>query len=529
MYIIIAIIVSIICIIDYLQMLHFYQLESYNLHCGIKTYYIKYYETVCVFTGLALLGFLQNLLFRNKTSDCILLSILFAIFAIKTILFCINYAKNKMKLKYTKRVIRHMFLYINILLLTITCILLTKTYILPIVIVVNLLIFIFVTFIIIPLEKIIYCHYINKAKKILTSNKNLKVIAVTGSYGKTSVKNILYELLSQKYNVCVSPASYNTPMGISKTIIENLKPYHNVLILEFGAKKIGEIEYLCKCFPVQYGIITSVGPQHLQTFGSIENITKTKMELYEYIKLKHNIVCNLSNEYIHDYLKNEHSRVCGVMGEDVSLNECESCSRLFCVSNIRADEERSTFTLSKLDNNFSIVEEEVFETKLLGVHNVINVVLSIAMSKNFGLTYGQIKAGLSNVVATDHRLQLKKVADYLVIDNAYNSNPVSFRCAVDALCLFENVRKIVITPGVVEQGENSYKENYRLGQYMASRVDCVYVVNKVNRKALCDGIMSIDNCNVDVRVFDKFGDIDWMDFSKDDVILIENDLPDNYN
>ena len=132
-----------------------------------------------------------------------------------------------------------------------------------------------------PAEKAVKSYYINDAKKILASRKNLRIIGITGSYGKTSCKYFLTKLLSPKYNVLMTPASYNTPMGVVKTIREQLKNSHEIFVCEMGAKNLGDIKELCELVHPQTGLISSIGPQHLESFKSIENVVKTKFELYD--------------------------------------------------------------------------------------------------------------------------------------------------------------------------------------------------------------------------------------------------------
>ena len=131
-----------------------------------------------------------------------------------------------------------------------------------------------------PIEKQIRQNFVNKAKNKL-KKCSCKTIAITGSFGKTSTKEILYQILSEEFDVCASPKSFNTPMGICKTILENLKETDDFLIVEFGARRKGDIEQLCKLVGVDFGIITPLGNCHLETFGSLENLQNTKYELCE--------------------------------------------------------------------------------------------------------------------------------------------------------------------------------------------------------------------------------------------------------
>ena len=134
-----------------------------------------------------------------------------------------------------------------------------------------------------PIENVIICSYIKKAK-IKLQSLPCKKIAITGSFGKTSTKNILFQILSQKYKVCATPKSYNTPMGICKTILENLTEKDDFFIVEMGARHEGDIAFLCKLVGADYGILTPVGNCHIETFKTLENVEKTKFEICENVK-----------------------------------------------------------------------------------------------------------------------------------------------------------------------------------------------------------------------------------------------------
>ncbi|MDE5869605.1 MAG: hypothetical protein K2H18_05180, partial [Muribaculaceae bacterium] len=151
--------------------------------------------------------------------------------------------------------------------------------------------------ILMPVEKIINQRYINDAKKILKSMPDLKVIGITGSFGKTSTKHYLQRILSEKYDVLITPGSYNTPMGVVRTVREHLKPFNEVFICEMGAKQKGDIDEICRIAHPHCGIITAVGPMHLETFKSIENVQATKFELADDLPSDGFIVVNNDFEY----------------------------------------------------------------------------------------------------------------------------------------------------------------------------------------------------------------------------------------
>lgn len=522
----ILLLVVLLCQFDFIRFAYYFQLEGYYI-CGFTKCVFKKMSLIeCLVFGFLFILYILTYLFESQTIYIFITVILLANFVIKTLQISRNCAKRKVKFKYTKRMFRLHFLFCIVELMTIIILLMAKTPTLLVLYIFNILIFYLSVILIMPIEKCVETYYIRLAKSKLAKMKNLKIIAITGSYGKTSVKNILYEILSQKYNVCATPASYNTPMGICKCILNYLKPYDEILILEFGAKKSGEIKYLCDTFGAMYAVITNVGPQHLETFKSIENITKTKMELFEYVHDKSNVFVNYNNTYIVEYLKKYPFTDCNLVVDRINIDDVSNQKNISYFDNIEANTDGLKFDYASFSNNKKNVEK--YTTKLLGNHNVCNISLAIAVGKKLGLTYTQISSGLSNLTAIPHRLELKHCSDFMIIDDAYNSNPISFRCAIDALTLFKSNRKIVITPGVIEQAGHGYKANYDLGKYMATRVDCVYVINLTNRSAITSGLISGGFSSDKIFTYDKFSDVKFNRFVKGDVVLIENDLPDNY-
>ena len=149
-----------------------------------------------------------------------------------------------------------------------------------------------------PVERQINRKYYNEAKQILAQMPGLTVIGITGSYGKTSTKHYLYRILCERYNVLMTPGSFNTPMGVIRTVREQMKPYHNVFICEMGAKQIGDIKEICDLVNPQIGIITAVGEQHLESFKSIENVQRTKFELVDALPASGFAVVNNDFPYI---------------------------------------------------------------------------------------------------------------------------------------------------------------------------------------------------------------------------------------
>ncbi|MBP3582106.1 MAG: UDP-N-acetylmuramoyl-tripeptide--D-alanyl-D-alanine ligase, partial [Clostridia bacterium] len=373
-------------------------------------------------------------------------------------------------------------------------------------------------FITYPIEKLISISYLKKARKKLAEQKNILVIGVTGSFGKTSVKNILSTILEEKFKVCSTPASYNTPLGLSKTILKKLTNDDEILIAEMGAKQTGDIKELCEMVNPTIGVITGIGNQHLLTFGSLDNISKTKGELADYVsksngKIYFNVdteaALNLSNKY-KDAVKTA-----------ISTSEYD-----LKVESLKVDKDGSSFKL--------VYDKKKVEcsTVLLGNHNVSNIVLAARIALDLGLSLEEISSGISKLKAIPHRLEiLKSSAEYTIIDDAYNCSVEGSKASLEVLSRFEG-KKIVITPGLVELGADQFNSNFEFGRDLAKVCDYVIIDSTINYDAISSGLIFAgfdENKIIQVVSLSKAVEMLKDIATKGDVVLFENDLPDNYS
>lgn len=369
-----------------------------------------------------------------------------------------------------------------------------------------------------PIEASIRQYYINDAKKILESMPNLKIIGVTGSYGKTSVKNFLEKTLSAKYEVLITPKNFNTTMGVVKTIRENLKPTHQIFVCEMGAKNIGDIKEICDLVKPNLGIITAIGPQHLDTFKSIDNIIKTKFELYDAVNKNGGITfLNGDNEYIAKQKDKENTITYGVNNDKLDYNSYNLVSSSRGLSFYVKDKKTS--------------EEVEFKTKLIGKHNIENITGAIAVANYLDIPLKKIVKQVREIKSVDHRLQILPRGNLTIIDDAYNSNPVSSKSAIDTLGEFPGT-KITVTPGMIELGSEEEKYNFEFGKYMTKACDYIFVVGEQNAKAIIDGALSKNyDENKIIKVKspqEAMAEIGKLNINGEVVVLLENDLPDNY-
>lgn len=369
-----------------------------------------------------------------------------------------------------------------------------------------------------PVEKAIRQWYINDAKKILASMPRLTVIGVTGSYGKTSVKFFLSKLLSCQYNVLHTPESYNTPMGVVKTIRNEMKAFHDIFVCEMGAKNVGDIAEICDIVKPKHGVITAIGPQHLESFRSIENVLKTKFELADSLPRDGFLFLNYDNELIRS--KTEYPNI-------VSYGIEPGYEIDYRAYDIQVSSAGTSFRMKDADN-----KEYEFSTKLIGAHNVENVAAAIAVANKLGISMEKLQIQVRQIKPVPHRLQLIKRNGLLIIDDAYNSNPSGAKAALDTLSMFDGV-KILMTPGMIELGSRQYECNKIFGTQAAAVCDYVVLVGEEQTRPIYDGLLEADYSKERIKVVDDlkdgFGFVEHIDGGdKEKILLLENDLPDNY-
>ena len=368
-----------------------------------------------------------------------------------------------------------------------------------------------------PIEKAINRHYYNDAKRIIDSHKGLIIIGVTGSFGKTSTKNYLASVLAEKYNVLVTPGNFNTLLGVIRTIREQLRPYHQVFIVEMGAKQNNDIKEICDLVHPTIGIVTAVGEMHLETFKTVENIQETKFELINSLPAGGLGVINYDSEYIKSYK--------GIKSP---------CKIIRYAVEGEGDYKANDVVYGAGGVSFTLGNGEHYCSRLLGVGNLLNILASIAVADHLGVPANKQRNAIARLQPVEHRLSMKVANGITVLDDAYNSNPTGAKMSLGVLKEFavgEGNKRIVITPGFVEMGTRQADANKELGRTIAVSCDYAIIVNAVNREAIKSGIEEgglpaekyflADSLNHAHQQLAKI-------LCPGDVVLYENDLPDNF-
>jgi len=358
-----------------------------------------------------------------------------------------------------------------------------------------------------PIDTFVKELFVFLAKNKIKKLKNLKIIGIAGSYGKTGIKDLITTVLSEKYQIVKTPESVNTPIGIARTILSQVNEKTEIFVVEMGEYYPGDIKNICSIAPPQIGVITGINEAHLERLKSINNSIKTIFEIAQNMKPNGMLLLNGKDKLIKNHYKKFVAR------QEIYLYQAKG--------KIEFNEDAPGF-----------VYQKIF-FPLLGQYNLDKIDGVIYLAKKLGLNHQEIETGLKKIKTPAHRLQpiLNSEKNILVIDDSYNGNPDGVEEAIKTLFLFKKRRKIFITPGLVEMGDKSREVHQRIGKRLNDVVDLVILIkNSVtpdieegliktgfNRKniLMCDSMMEAQN---NLNNIIKSGD----------VVLFQNDWPDNY-
>ncbi len=371
-----------------------------------------------------------------------------------------------------------------------------------------------------PVEKSINKKYYDEAASILASMPSLKVVGITGSYGKTSTKHYLTRILQEQFAVTMTPGSFNTTMGVIRTVREHLRPYDEVFVCEMGAKQLGDIKEICDLVHPSIGVVTAVGEQHLESFKTIENVQRTKFELVDSLPADGLAVVNDDFTYAA-------SRKVGNT----------ACLR-YAVSNTgAADYTAADIEYSPDGTSFSVagpgLEEPLrLQTKLVGECNISNLMAAVVVALRLGVPVEKIRYAVGQIEQVEHRLNMKRTpGGVTIIDDAFNSNPSGSKMALDVLSRMTGGRRIVVTPGMIELGDIQARANEEFGRHAAKCADIAIVVGGYNRDAILAGLAAGPIKEEDIHAVDSFAKAQQLlstILRPGDTVLYENDLPDTF-
>lgn len=339
-----------------------------------------------------------------------------------------------------------------------------------------------------------------KAAKTLAESKCVKV-GITGSFGKTSVKNMAAAILSEKYKVVATGASFNTPIGIARTVNE-IGLDCDIFLAEMGARRMGDIKELCKMVKPEYGVITGVCSQHLETFGTLDNIVREKGVLASYCK----------------------KVVLGKSASQIPAEDKLTAGEDFAIEDLALNTDGTEFTLRIKEERMKI------RTALLGRAAAEDIALAAALAVALGMNAEEIRRGIDKIKPVPHRLEKSDANGVTVLDDSYNCNEAGARSAVEVLKLFDGT-KWVVTPGIVELGILEAEKNEALGASFVG-LDQVVLVGETLVQAVKKGYVGAGGEKEKLRVVPTLNDAQKIlaeELKRGDAVLFLNDLPDIYS
>ena len=358
-----------------------------------------------------------------------------------------------------------------------------------------------------PREKAI----INSARQIFSGHKGAR-IAVVGSFGKTTAKEILATVLSEGLKVAMTPGNMNTAIGISR-FARKLSGDEDVLVIEYGEERVGDVKRLAELTRPTMGVITGINEAHLVSFKSIERTIATIFELPDYLGDDAVLYKNKENKLVADNIDHDDPLAYSRHGVDG-----------WRITELETSLEGTTFIAAKGSKKVSA------DTRLIGLHTVGVTVMAIAVADSFGLTVKQIEAGLGKIKPFEHRMEPRKVHGALVIDDTYNGNSDGVAAGLELLKTTKARRRIYVTPGLVEQGDKTAEVHRTIGQQAAQSADMVvlmknsvtdYIVEGLKKAKFAGELLIIDD------PLDFYTNLDQF-VAAGDVVLMQNDWTDNY-
>ncbi len=380
-----------------------------------------------------------------------------------------------------------------------------------------------------PVESALRRRYLRQAADILAAI-DPKIIGITGSYGKTTTKNFLRDILSARFRAYATPKSYNTLMGISLAINRDLADDYRTeyFISEMGAYIEGEIERICQLTPPEIAIVTEVGPQHLERFGSLESVKRAKYEIIRNTPANGIAVFNWDNDYVREMAEAGHPATILTVSLELTAEAARAAGISWLATQIRESLDGLAFTAQHLPSG----ERANIETAVVGEHNVTNLLLCIAVAYHEGIPLREIAMRIRRLQPAESRLVLKTTAAGItIINDAYSANPKGVVSALKVLGMHQTGARLLITPGMIELGAMHEEENRKLGLLAAQHATDIILVGKTQTAPIVEAIKSTSFDLSRLHVVDTLKEsVDWYqrNLGAGDAVLFLNDLPDTY-
>jgi len=341
------------------------------------------------------------------------------------------------------------------------------------------------------MEKFLFMTYKKEAKKKLSGMKDLQIVAITGSYGKTSIKNFVAQILSTKFKVHATPRSVNTLGGIMGDINDNLEEDTEIYVCEAGAREPGDIYEITTFIEPQVVVVGKVGEAHIEYFKTLKNIIATKLEIMQSPRLM--------RAFIHTSVTDEPHEKVTFFGDEVSeIN-----------ANLNGIDFKMQCENSSLD----------LHTDVLGEFQTMNIAVAVRVAKSFGMSDEEIQKAVNALKPVEHRLQMIKAGGKLILDDGYNGNIDGMLEGI-RLCSLHDGRKVIVTPGLVESNQEL-------------NLQLINAINEVFHTVIVTGSLNADLFNKNLKVKNKIILADKSNLTEilasqtkaGDIILFANDAP----
>jgi UDP-N-acetylmuramoyl-tripeptide--D-alanyl-D-alanine ligase len=350
-----------------------------------------------------------------------------------------------------------------------------------------------------PLTYLVRRKVILRAQKKREDFPNLLVIGITGSYGKSSTKEFLYEILSEKYKVLKTQRNINAEIGVAQTILKELKPEHQIFVAEIGAYERGKIEEVCKMIKPKIGILTGINEQHMATFGSQENIIKAKFELIDSLPRDGTAILNMNNKYIKDRIMNHALSAIIKTGVDIWAED------------IKVEKEFILFKIKTKDG-----DSADFRINLMGRQNLENILLAVGCAKKLGMNLNEISAVCWKINSAQGGIKFLKREQPMVLDASYSANPDGVIADLEYLKLYQG-KKLIIMPCLIELGKASKEVHQKIGRKIAEVCDLAIITTKDYFKEIKEQAPNVFFIENPEEIAEKIKDFD--------VVLLEGRVP----
>jgi len=329
-------------------------------------------------------------------------------------------------------------------------------------------------------------HALGKLAKFYLAKMNVKVVAITGSVGKTSTKEMIASVLSQRYNIVKTQGNFNNHIGLPKTIFE-IKDGDEIAVLEMGMNHVGEIDYLAGIANPDIAVITNIGVSHIENLGSREGILKAKMEVNQHLKPGGKLVLNADNDLLNRTIPtvSDHVLTYGIQNEDA----------MYVASDVYSSAGSVGFTFE--------MENKIYAPTIhaLGEYHVYNAICAVAVGRYFGMTPEEIVCGIEQFKNADMRMNVKKANGYTVIVDCYNAAPDSMKEAIKVLSAFEDGRKIAVLGDMMEMGDYADSAHDKVGRAVASHHISILVTIGEKAKHIAQGALDGGFCQAHIFSF----------------------------